>query len=70
MTHPVAVGPLAGVRVLDLSSAVMGPYATQILGDLGADVIAVEEASGDTNRIMGPGPSRGMSAASSRMRLL
>ena len=64
MTHPVAVGPLAGVRVLDLSSAVMGPYATQILGDLGADVIAVEEASGDTNRIMGPGPSRGMSGIS------
>ena len=64
MTHPVAVGPLAGVRVLDLSSAVMGPYATQILGDLGAEVIAVEEASGDTNRIMGPGPSRGMSGIS------
>ncbi|CAB4802277.1 MAG: CoA transferase [Actinobacteria bacterium] len=64
MAHPVAVGPLAGVRVLDLSSAVMGPYATQILGDLGADVIAVEEASGDTNRIMGPGPSRGMSGIS------
>lgn len=64
MTHPVGVGPLAGVRVLDLSSAVMGPYATQILGDLGAEVIAVEEASGDTNRIMGPGPSRGMSGIS------
>ena len=64
MTDPVALGPLAGVRVLDFSSVVMGPYATQILGDLGADVIALEEASGDTNRIMGPGPGRGMSGIS------
>ena len=64
MTDPVAVGPLAGVRVLDFSSGVMGPYATQILGDLGADVIAIEEASGDTNRVMGPGPGRGMSGIS------
>jgi crotonobetainyl-CoA:carnitine CoA-transferase CaiB-like acyl-CoA transferase len=55
-------GALDGIRILDLSSVIMGPYATQILGDLGADVICVEGPAGDTNRIMGPGPVQGMSA--------
>ena len=43
------------MRVLDLTSVVMGPMATQILGDLGAEVISVESGRGETNRIMGPG---------------
>jgi len=59
-----APGPLDGIRVLDLSSVVMGPLATQILGDLGADVITVENRNGDINRVMGPGPLRGLSGVS------
>ena len=49
-------GPLSGVRVVDLSRVVMGPFATQVLADQGADVVMIEAAAGDTNRVMGPGP--------------
>jgi crotonobetainyl-CoA:carnitine CoA-transferase CaiB-like acyl-CoA transferase len=48
-------GPLAGVRVIDLTSVLMGPFATQMLGDMGADVVKVESAQGDTVRRIGPG---------------
>lgn len=53
-------GPLDRVRVLDLSSVLMGPSATQTLGDMGADVIKVEALTGDTTRRIGPGRSDSM----------
>src|SRR5262245_44734165 len=53
-------GPLAGVRVIDLTAMVMGPYCTQIMADMGADVIKVEPPAGDNTRYISVGPAPGM----------
>lgn len=55
-------GPLVGTRILDVTSVIMGPYATSILADLGAEVIKVEQPSGDVGRQLGHARNEGMSA--------
>ncbi|BBZ15363.1 CaiB/BaiF CoA transferase family protein [Mycobacterium branderi] len=54
-------GPLAGVRVVDLTAMVMGPYCTQIMADMGAEVIKVEPPGGDDTRYISVGPEPSMS---------
>ena len=55
MMHAMAFRPLAGIRVLDLTSSLAGPTATEILGALGADVLKIEHPGrGDEARDWGP----------------
>ena len=54
--------PLEGVKILDLTTVVMGPFATQVLGDFGAEIIKIEEPGGDLTRVIGPGRNAGMAS--------
>ena len=57
---PTNKGPLAGIRVIDVTTVVLGPFATQVLGDMGADIIKVETTEGDSTRYIGPERTHGM----------
>ena len=57
------IGPLQGIRVIDLTTVMLGPFCTQILGEMGMDVIKIEPPGGDIGRWTGTYKTKGMSSA-------
>jgi len=62
LSAQIAARPLAGIRILDMTTVMLGPYATQMLGDYGADIVKIESPAGDTTRATGPAMEAGMAA--------
>lgn len=56
------MGTLDGIRIVELTTVNLGPWATQMLGDMGADIVKVETPAGDTTRNLGPRRNEGMAS--------
>ncbi len=56
------MGTLDGIRIVELTTVILGPWAAQMLGDMGADIVKVETPAGDTTRNLGPRRNEGMAS--------